>query len=117
MFMVAVERTIVLQLSDHMMPCKRFVVGTITCIKPTSISCAIDVLNNFQFTLVEENDGRILFLDILIIRKNDTFETTVYKKPKNNIYLHYIRMDLNPRYGLYYQLLPERTVFVQIMRF
>ena len=54
----------------------------------------INVLNSFhsniEFRYEEEKDGQIPFLDVLLVRKNDTFETTVYRKPTNNgIYLHW----------------------------
>ena len=43
-----------------------------------------------KITYEEEKDGQIPFLDVLLVRKNDTFETTVYRKPRNNgIYLHW----------------------------
>ena len=85
---------IVPKLSEHMMPWKRFVDDTITCIKTTSIPHVIKVLNTFhsniQFTYEEERDGKIPFLDVLLIRKNDAFETAVYRKPTNKgIYLHW----------------------------
>ena len=93
-FMVELERSVVPKLSEHMMPWKRFVDDTITCIKTTSIPHVIKVLNTFhsniQFTYEEERDGKIPFLDVLLIRKNNTFETTVYRKPTNKgIYLHW----------------------------
>ena len=93
-FMVELERSIVPKLSEHMMPWKRFVDDTITCIKTTSIPHVIKVLNTFhgniQFTYEEERDGKIPFLDVLLIRKNDAFETAIYRKPTNKcIYLHW----------------------------
>ena len=43
-----------------------------------------------QFTYEEERDGKIPFLDALLIRKNDAFETAVCRKPTNmGIYLHW----------------------------
>ena len=77
-----------------MIPWKRFVDDTITCIKTTSIPHVIKVLNTFlsniQFTYEEEKDGKIPFLDILLIKKNDAFKTTVYRKPTNKgIYLYW----------------------------
>ena len=76
------------------MPSKRFVDDTITCIKTTTIPHVIKVLNTFlsniQFTYEEERDRKTTFLDILLIRKNDAFETAVYRKPTNmGIYLHW----------------------------
>ena len=86
-FMVELERKLILQLCEHMMSWKSFVDDTIASTKPTSI-CVINVLNSFQsnikFMYEEEKDGQIPFLQILLVRKNDTFETTVYRKPPSN---------------------------------
>ena len=76
------------QLREHMMSWKRFVDDTITSIKPTSIPDVINVLNSFlhsniEFTYEEEKDGQIPILDVLV-RKDDTFETTEHRKPTNN---------------------------------
>ena len=73
---------------------KRFVDDTITSIKPMSIPYVINVLNSFdsniEFTYEEEKDGQIPFLDVLLVRKNDIFETAVHRKPTNyGIYLHW----------------------------
>ena len=92
--MVELERTLIPQLCEHMISWKRFVDDTITSIKPMSIPYVINVLNSFQsnieFTYEEEKDGQIPFLDVLLVRKNDTFKTTGYTKPTNNgIYLHW----------------------------
>ena len=77
-----------------MMSWKRFVDDTITSIKPMSIPYVFNVLNSFdsntEITYEEEKDGQIPFLDLILVRKNYTFETTVYKKPTNNgVYLHW----------------------------
>ena len=92
--MVELEGTLVPQLREHMMSWKRFVDDTMTSIKPMSIPYVINVLNSFhsniEFTYEEEKDGQIPFLDVLLVRKNGTFETTVYRKLTNNgIYLHW----------------------------
>ena len=82
------------KLREHMMPWKRFVDDTITCIKPTSIPHVIEVLNSFhsniQFMFGEERDRKVPCLDVLLIKKNDAFEITIYRKPTNKgIYLHW----------------------------
>ena len=86
-FMVELERSLVPKLSEHMMLWGIFIGDTITCIKPTSITHVTKVLNifhsNIQFTYEEERDGKNPFLDVLLIKKNDTFETIVYIKPTN----------------------------------
>ena len=57
-FMVELERSLVPKLSEHMLPWKRFLDDTITCIKPLSIPHVIRVLNSFhnniQFKYEEE---------------------------------------------------------------
>ena len=86
-FIVELERSLVPKLSEHMMLWRIFIGDTITCIKPTSIAHVTKVLNifhsNIQFTYEEERDGKNPFLDVLLIKKNDTFETIVYIKPTN----------------------------------
>ena len=43
-----------------------------------------------EFTYETGNDGKLPFLDILVIRKDYKVETTVYRKSTNNdIYLHW----------------------------
>ena len=94
MYMAELERTLIPKLRGHMMSWKSFVDDTITSIKRTSVTYVINVLNSFhsntEFTNEEEKDGQIPFLDVLLVRKNDTFETTVHRKPTNNgIYLQW----------------------------
>ena len=52
------------------------------------------ILNAFhksiKFTYELEINKKISFLDVLLIRKNDTLETTIYRKSTNNgVYLHW----------------------------
>ena len=45
---------------------------------------------NLQFTLETETDGKIPYLDVLIIRNVNKLNFTVYRKPThNNRYLHF----------------------------
>ena len=61
------------------------------------IDCIENILNilnsfhaNISFTYEQECDGMISFLDVLIMRKNNTIETTVYRKQTHNdICLHW----------------------------
>ena len=49
-----------------------------------------DHLNSIQFTKEEEVDGKIPFLDVLVVRKTGGISTTVYRKPTHtNRYIHY----------------------------
>ena len=87
-----------------MNPWKRYVDDTvddtISIIKETSIAYVLTsiahvltVLNNFhkniKFTYEMEENGKIAFLDVLIIRNNNTLKTTLYrKKTHNGVCLH-----------------------------
>ena len=67
--------------------------NTISYIKEKSIEHVLSKLNgyheNIEFTYEIENDGKLPFLDVLVIRKDYEVETTVYRKSTNNdIYLH-----------------------------
>ena len=93
-FMVELERTILPTLRECMSPWKRYVNDTISYIKEESIEHALPKLNgyhdNIEFTYEIENDGKLPFLDVLIIRKDYEVERTVYRKSANNdIYLHF----------------------------
>ena len=63
-------------------------------VKVDCIENVVNILNSFHanisFTCERECDGMISFLDVLIMRKNNTIETTVYRKQtRNDIYLHW----------------------------
>ena len=93
-FMVELERTILPTLKEHISPWERYVDNTISYIKVKSIERVLSRLNgyheNIEFTYEIENDGKLLFLDVLVIRKDYETETTVYRKSTNNdIYLHW----------------------------
>ena len=93
-FMVELERTILPTLREHMRPWKRYVEDTISYIKEESIEHVLSKLNgyhdNIEFTYEIENDVKLHFLDVLVIRKDYEVETTVYRKSTNNdIYLHW----------------------------
>ena len=45
---------------------------------------------SIQFTLEKENNNTIAFLDILVIRSNNSFKFKIYRKPTNNLsYVHF----------------------------
>ena len=49
----------------------------------------INFHKNIQFTFEAEKEGRMSFLDVLIIRDKNNIQTTVHCKPtNNNIYLN-----------------------------
>ena len=92
--MVELERTILPTLREHRSLWKRYVDETISYIKEESIEHVLSKLNgyydNIEFTYEKENDGKLLFLDVLVIRKDYEVKATVYRKSTNNdIYLHW----------------------------
>jgi len=84
-FMTDLENTLLPDLSSQMRPWNRYVDDTFTTIHIDAIDTVVDKLNSFhpkiQFTYEKENDQRLSFLDVQLIRKNNSIETTVYRKP------------------------------------
>ena len=68
------ERTLMPELDKFMKPWERYLDDIITYIKPDFITKVIDILNTFhqniKFTYEVEHNGKILFLDILLMRCN-----------------------------------------------
>ena len=67
---------------------------TISYIKEETIEHVLSKSNgchdNIEFTYEIENDGKLPFLDVLVIRKDYEVETTVYcKSTSNDIHLHW----------------------------
>ena len=92
--MVHLEGTLIPTLTEHMNPWKRYVDHTISIIKEKSIAHVLTVLNNFhkniELTYKMEENGKIAFLDVLLIRNNNILKTTVYrKKTQNGVYLYW----------------------------
>ena len=93
-FMIELEGTILPTLREHMSPWKRYVDDTISYIKEEYIEPILSKLNgyhaNIEFTYEIENDGKLPFLDVLVIRKDYEVEATVNCKSTNNdIYLQW----------------------------
>ena len=94
-FMTELEETIIPNLQPYLLNWKRYVDDTHAYILPDKIDHVINTLNSFhpniQFTYELEENGRIPFLDVLIIRSNNnTIETTVYRKETNtDIYINW----------------------------
>ena len=81
-FLVELERTILSTLRNYMSP----------WIEEESNENVLSKLNgyhnNIEFTYKIENDGKLLLLDVLVLRKDYEVETTVYCKSTNSgIYL------------------------------
>ena len=73
---------------------RRFVDDSICFVKKDLIKFVRHILNNFHininFIFEEEIDGKIRFLNALLVRKNHYIDTTVYRKKTNtNIYLNW----------------------------
>ena len=68
-FIVHLERTLILTMTELMNSWKRYVGDTISIIKEKSIAHVLTVLNNFhkniEFTYEMEENGKIAFLDII----------------------------------------------------
>ena len=93
-FMVELEKSLIPNLMEHMSPWKRYVDDTIAVIKLSSIEHVLSILNSFhqniEFTYELEQNGKINFLDVMLIRTNDTLQTTIYRKSTHNgVYLHW----------------------------
>ena len=79
--MVYLERTLIPELEKCIKTWKRYVHDTITYIKPDFIMNVIDILNKFpkniKFTYEVENNDKISFLDVLLMRCDGNIKTTV----------------------------------------
>ena len=88
------ERTLIFKLIEHINLWKRSVDDAISIMKERSIAHVLIVLNDFhkniEFAYQVEENGKIVFLDVLIIKNKNTLKTTVYrKKTHNRVYLHW----------------------------
>ena len=93
-FMVELERSVIPGLANKFNNWRRCIDNTICYIKVHSIDYLLSKLNNFhkniQFTLEVEKEGRISFLDVLMITDKNDIETTAHRKSINNrIYLNW----------------------------
>ena len=78
------ERSLLSKLSSYMTSWKRCVDDTITYVKTDAINHVLSILNSFHSLI------HISFLDILILRNSNSFETTVNRKSTHNdIFLHW----------------------------
>ena len=92
--MVELQKSLIPNLMKHMSPWKRYVDNTIAVIKLSSIEHVLSILNSFhqniEFTYELEQNGKINFLDVTLIRTNDTLQITIYRKSTHNgVYLHW----------------------------
>ena len=89
-FMVEFERKVLPTLSQYKTSWKRNVDHNISYWKVNFIEHIFNTLDSFHvnisFTYDQELDGMISFLDVLVIRKNNSIETTIcHKQTHNNI--------------------------------
>ena len=100
-FMVELEQLLIPTLSNKILFWKRYVDDTICFIKKDSINYVLEALNsshkNIKFTFEVQKELKIAFLDVLLIRKNGSIETTVHRKKTNtDIYIYiYIYISIH----------------------
>ena len=93
-FMVELEKSLIPTLMEHMSPWKRYADDAIAVIKLSSIEHILSILNSFhqniEFTYELERNGKNIFLDVTLIRANDTLQNTIYRKSTHiGVYLHW----------------------------
>ena len=94
-FMTELEIAMIPSLGSYLQNCKRFVDDTFAFVLPDKIGYILNQLNSFdeniQFTFEMEDENKLAFPDLMVIRStNDTINTTVYRRPTNTyIYVNY----------------------------
>ena len=93
-FMVELKASLLSMPPSYMTSWERYVDESIAHVKTDTIDHVLSILNSFHwnisFTYEQEINGKISFLDILILRNGNSFETAVYRKSTHNdIYLHW----------------------------
>ena len=101
-FMVELEKSLLPKLSSYMTSWKHYVDDTIAYVKPDAIDHLLSILNslfeNILFTYEPEINGKISFLDILILRNSNSLENTVHHKSTHND-IYYIGNHLHQIHG------------------
>ena len=92
-FMIQLEKVILLELTECIKYWKRYVNDRISFVKFGSINYIITKLNSFdkniQFSLEEEEKWKSPFLYVLIQRNGNSIVAPIFRKPtNNNIYLN-----------------------------
>ena len=93
-FMIELERNLLPMQSSYMICWKRYMDDTTAYAKTDATDHVLSILNSFHgnilFTYEQEINGKIYFLDILILRNGNSFETIVIlKSTHNDIYLRW----------------------------
>ena len=91
--MVELETRIIPTVTDSISHWRRYADDTFVFIKKVCEEHVLALLNSFhkniQFTYELENQNKLPFLDVLLIRRRNKIETNVYRKSTNNgIYLN-----------------------------
>ena len=99
-FMVEWKRSLSPVLSSYLTSLKLYVDDNIAYVKTDAIDHVLSVVNSFHgnisFTSEQKINGKISFLDILILWNGNSFETTVHVKlTHNDIYLPWESFALN----------------------
>ena len=99
-FMVELERSLIPTLMEHMTPWKRYVDDTTAVIKLSSIEHVLSIHTSFhqniESTYELEQNRQIYFLDVTLVKTNDTLQTAIYRKRTNNV-VHLHRNSFAPR--------------------
>ena len=87
-FVISLEEAILPSIKKHVAQWKRHVDDTHAFIDPSKIKFVLEKLNSYRpnIQLIHENEEnqKITFLDVLIIRTRDSkLETTVFRKETN----------------------------------
>ncbi|XP_066936747.1 uncharacterized protein [Clytia hemisphaerica] len=92
-FMVELETNIVPKMSDSVKIWKRYVDDTFCVIKKGKDNIILRELNkneHVKFTSEKQVNNMLAFLDVLLINRFGTIDTTVYRKPTNtDIYINW----------------------------
>ena len=91
--MIELETRIIPMVTDSISHWRRYVDNAFVFIKKGYVEHVLARLNSFhkniQFTYELENQNKLPFLDVLLIRRGNKIETTVYRKSANSdIYLN-----------------------------
>ena len=87
-FVTELEIVMISSLGNYLQTWKRFVGDTFAFVLPDKIN---SFNTNIQFTFETEEESKVAFLDVMVIRNtNDTINTTVYGKSTNtDIYINW----------------------------
>ena len=94
-FMMELERKLILMLKDHLSCWRRYFDDTICFIKNGSVEHVLSTLNNFHSSIkftykTESGNNKLPSLGLQPIRTGDNIETCVFRKPTNSdIYIHW----------------------------